>query len=57
MSHAFGKPIGVAAQVKKGQKVMSVFVSKENIPHARDALKKAGYKLPCAAQIQSRANK
>jgi large subunit ribosomal protein L10e len=51
MAHSFGKPIGIAAQVKKGQTLFTVSVNKENLPLARQALKRASSKVPCACQI------
>lgn len=51
MSHSFGKVIGIAAQVKKGQELMTLRVNKENLRLARTALKRASYKLPCTAMV------
>ncbi len=47
MAHNYGKPIGLAAQIKKGQPIFTVKTTKENIPLARAAMKRAMYKLPC----------
>lgn len=52
MAHSFGKPIGIAAQVKKGKVLFSVSFDKGNGKHVRDALKKANHKLPCQCTIQ-----
>ena len=52
MKHSFGKAIGNAARVKKGQTLLSVGVNKSNINTARTALKRAQGKLPCACTIQ-----
>ena len=57
MSHAFGKPIGVAAQVKKGRILFSVYTDKANTKSAREALQKANHKLPCKCSIQVKENK
>jgi len=57
MSHSFGKPVGMAAQVKAGQKLFTVYTTGDNVRHAMDALKKANYKLPCACRVQSSENK
>ena len=48
MRKAFGKPIGRAARVKKGQIVLSVYVSDENdtIKIVRGAIRKGVMKLP-----------
>ena len=51
MKKSFGKAIGVAAQVKKGQVLMQVNVEKDNIHTAKKALKNASYKLPCSCSI------
>ena len=46
MAHSFGKIIGIAAQVKKGDEVYTLKVKKENIALARRAMKKISLKLP-----------
>ena len=51
MRLAFGKPIGRAAQVEKGQEVMLVFVNEKGLETAKQALKQANYKLPFKGQI------
>ncbi len=55
MRHSFGKPIGTAAQVDRGQKLMEIRVNKNNLGVAKTALKKASYKLPtpCKILVQS----
>lgn len=52
MQKSFGKPIGVAAQVKKGQRLFTVSVDRVNLKAAKKALEKAAYKLPCSCSIQ-----
>lgn len=52
MAHSFGKPIGLAARVKKGQTIMQVSVNKESIGVARQALERASKKLPCPCMIE-----
>ena len=52
MARSFGKPIGVAARVKKGQTIFQVSVDKQNIGVARQALKRASKKLPCSCTIE-----
>lgn len=52
MSHSFGKPIGIAARIKKGQKLMSIKVDKAHIEIAKKALKRAYQKLPCSCAIE-----
>lgn len=51
MKKSFGKAIGVAAQVKKGQVLMQVNIEKNHIDIAKKALKNASYKLPCSCSI------
>ena len=51
MRQSFGKPIGTAAQVDKGQKIMEVRVNKNNVTLAKDALRRAAYKLPTPCRI------
>lgn len=52
MAHSFGKPIGIAARVKKGQTVFQVSVDKQNLEIAKQALERASKKLPCPCVIQ-----
>ncbi len=49
MKFSFGKPIGLAARVKKGQILMEVKVNNEEV--GRNALKRAAYKLPCKSSV------
>jgi len=51
MSHSFGKPIGIAARVKKGQEVITVDTEKQYIDHVKIALKRAASKLPLAYRL------
>jgi len=51
MAHSFGKPIGIAAILKKGQAIFTVWVDKEHIAVARNALKKAAHKLPTQCSV------
>jgi len=52
MQRAFGKPVGIAAQVRKGQVVFSAFVDKENVDAARSALAMAKHRLPGLYSIE-----
>ncbi len=52
MAHSFGKPIGLAARVKKGQTIFQINVDKQNLGIARQALERASKKLPCSCTIQ-----
>jgi large subunit ribosomal protein L10e len=52
MQKAFGKPIGIAAQVKKGKILFEIQVDEKNVELARTALKKAIHKLPVSGIIE-----
>jgi len=52
MAHSFGKPISVAAQVKKGQTMFRVCVNKDKLDVGLASLKRAQYKFPCGCLIQ-----
>lgn len=47
MSRAFGKPIGTAARVKIGQKIIGIRVNEDRVELAKEALRRAKMKLPC----------
>jgi large subunit ribosomal protein L10e len=51
MRRAFGKAVGLAANVDKGQRVMSVRINVPNFGHAKDSLKRAAAKLPVPCRI------
>lgn len=51
MSHSFGKPIGIAAQVREGQTMFQVKVDKDRVDVAKRALHKARQKLPCGCRV------
>ncbi len=51
MRLAFGKPVGTAARVQAGQKVISVFTTPQFVEKAKDALRHGGYKLPSPSRI------
>lgn len=51
MARSFGKVVGIAAQVKKGQTVFEVGIKPEHIQFAKDALTRAKNKLPCSCRI------
>ncbi|MBI4155198.1 50S ribosomal protein L16 [Candidatus Woesearchaeota archaeon] len=46
MQKAFGAPVGIAAQIKNGQKVMEVNVDEKDLSIARHLLKKSTARLP-----------
>ena len=51
MAHPFGRPKGRAARVKAGQTIISIRTSKENLPHAKEAFRRASAKLPLACRV------
>tara|TARA_B100001113_G_C20972358_1_gene562388 strand:+ start:241 stop:780 length:540 start_codon:yes stop_codon:yes gene_type:complete len=52
MRCAFGKNVGTAARVKRGQRVISIQVDPEFYLTARDALRKASMKFPTPCTIK-----
>ncbi len=46
MRKAFGKAIGTAARIKRNQNLISIRTSKAFFQNAKDALRRAGMKLP-----------
>ena len=57
MAHSFGKTVGIAAQVRKGQTVFEAKVNKDKIQVAKDALDRARKKMPCNFTIAISQNK
>jgi large subunit ribosomal protein L10e len=51
MRRAFGKAVGTAARVKRGQKVMTLRTNTMHFEAAKEALAKGGYKLPTPTRI------
>lgn len=53
MRRSFGKPVSLAARVKKGQKLMTIGVNASQFQVAKMALKRASYKItmPCRISI------
>ena len=56
MKMSFGKAIGSAARVRKGQTLFLVKVDEPNIKTAKEALKRASYKIPCSCTIEVKKN-
>ncbi|UCD03856.1 MAG: 50S ribosomal protein L16 [Candidatus Woesearchaeota archaeon] len=52
MTRAFGKPIGLAARVKKGKILVSVYVNEKGTEEAKRALKKVSHKYPMRTTIR-----
>jgi len=51
MRHAFGKAVGTAARVKDGQGILSVDIEEQNFEDAKEALRRASYKLPTPCRV------
>ncbi|MDI6889217.1 MAG: 50S ribosomal protein L16 [Methanocellales archaeon] len=51
MRRAFGRAVGTAARVHAGQKIISLEVHPQHFPQAKDALRRAGSKLPTPHRI------
>jgi len=51
MRLAFGKAVGTAAQLDAGQKLFTVGITPEFLNDAKEALTRAGHKLPSPIQI------
>ena len=56
MKKSFGKAIGVAARVKKGQVVYSLHIEEKHLVQGREALRKISCKLPCSCSILTEKN-
>jgi len=52
MAHAFGKPKGIAVQIKPGQRLFMLRVNAQNLKTAKEALKRASSKIPTSARIE-----
>jgi large subunit ribosomal protein L10e len=51
MRSAYGKIVSIAAHVKPDQVIMTVETTEQNIDQAKDALRKAGMKIPSPCKI------
>lgn len=56
MAASYGKVIGLAAQIRKGDIIFQVEVDKANLATAKLSLIRCKNKLPCACQIIERKN-
>jgi len=54
MRLSFGKPISRAARVKKGQKVMTLYVHEKGVLRAREAIRRAAMKIPMGTLTEVR---
>lgn len=57
MKHSFGKPLGRAAVVKRGQVISFIKVDKKDVPTAKKVFKVAVQRLPCKCSIKVRESK
>jgi len=57
MSLSFGKPVGVAAQVKAGEEIIVIGVEKNGLEIAKEAIRKIKAKLPCSTTLKIEATK
>ncbi len=53
MRRAFGKAVGTAARIKQYQVIMTVETFEKNVDIAKDALYKAGIKLPSSCTVNN----
>ena len=51
MRQAFGKPVAVAARMKKKRIIILVEVNEKHVSHAKEALRKASHKMPLPVKI------
>ncbi|MFQ6127454.1 MAG: 50S ribosomal protein L16 [Thermoplasmata archaeon] len=56
MRHAFGKAIGTAARIKRGQPLITLRIKRAHVAAAKEALRKAGAKLPTPVRIRITEN-
>ena len=52
MKMSFGKAVGIAAQVRKGQPIFEVHCNKKGISAAKKALHRARKKIPCGGYLE-----
>lgn len=52
MQRAFGRAIGLAARMKKGKELFSVYVDKSKVPLVKQALRAATYRLPIKSDVK-----
>ena len=52
MQRAFGKAVGMAARVRVGQTVLTLYVNPEHVEFGKEALRKASMKLPSPCKTE-----
>jgi large subunit ribosomal protein L10e len=55
MKMSFGKPIGTAAQIRKGQKIVMIKVDKQHLPVAKTAIQRYAHKFPGSYAVEVEA--
>lgn len=56
MKKAYGKPVGTAAQVRRGDTILTAGVHEDNVEVAKEALRRASDKFPVPCRIFVRQN-
>ena len=56
MRAAYGKIVSIAAKLNRNQVIMTIETNEQNINFAKDALRKAGMKIPSPCKIQISEN-
>lgn len=56
MKRSFGKAVGIAARVHKGQPIFEVHCNKKDVAVAKLALDRARHKLPSGGYVQTETN-
>ena len=56
MRASYGKNVGTAARVQSDQAIITVETTEQNIAHAKNALRKAGMKIPSPCRINIESN-
>ena len=51
MKMSFGKTIGIAAQIREGQTILSAYVAKNKADVAKKAMQRSSKKLPCSCRV------
>jgi large subunit ribosomal protein L10e len=51
MKRAYGKPVGTAARLKRGDRIISINVGERHVPQAKIALKRAADKFPIPCKV------
>ena len=56
MKKSFGKPIGLAAQVRKGQKLFEVSVDENFLEVGKKAMDRIKHKVACSCKVEVKEN-